>query len=141
MRRIVICGLSGSAIFFHLHQRHNFRGKKSITYSECSFAALGIQHTTRTRHIAICGLTGSTIFFAYYLINGMTFGKNIIDHKMCDLIFFLRSCPKRFSFQEELSEIRPRMYIGFHVKYPLFLSDFMKIRPLGTEMFHSDGQT
>jgi len=50
------------------------------------------------------------------------------------------------------------MYIGLHVKYPLFLSDiklyflyrfsknnkiknFMKIRPVGAEMFHADGRT
>jgi hypothetical protein len=53
-----------------------------------------------------------------------------------------------------------KMYIGFHVKYPLFLSDFneiwiffdafskntqiqifMKIRPLGAELFHADRET
>jgi hypothetical protein len=52
------------------------------------------------------------------------------------------------------------MYIGLHVKYPLFLSDFnetwilltdfrknpqisyfMNIRPVGAELFHTDGQT
>jgi len=52
------------------------------------------------------------------------------------------------------------MYIGFHVKYPLFLSDFYqtrifskifekkklkhisyKIRLVGAELFHADGQT
>jgi hypothetical protein len=52
------------------------------------------------------------------------------------------------------------MYIGIHVKYPLFLSDFnetrtpatdfqkknqtsnfMKIHPVGAELFHTDGQT
>jgi hypothetical protein len=52
------------------------------------------------------------------------------------------------------------MYIGLHVKYPLFLSDFnetwicstdfskndqisnfMKIRPVGAELFDGDGQT
>ena len=51
------------------------------------------------------------------------------------------------------------MYIGLHVRYPLFLSgfhetwflstdlrkttqilNFMKIRPLGAEVFHADGQ-
>jgi hypothetical protein len=48
------------------------------------------------------------------------------------------------------------MYIGLHVKYPLFLSDlnsldsfsknpqisnFMKIRPVGAELFHADIRT
>jgi len=53
--------------------------------------------------------------------------------------------------------MRSRMYIGFHVKCPLFLSDcneswifstvfrkipnFMKILLFGTEMFHADGRT
>jgi hypothetical protein len=37
----------------------------SITYSECVFVALGIQHAIRMRHIAICGLSGSTLFFHF----------------------------------------------------------------------------
>jgi len=37
---------------------HRCSGKAiSITYTECLFAALGIQH-----HTVICGLSGSTVF-------------------------------------------------------------------------------
>jgi len=35
---------------------------------------------------------------------------------------------QHFSFYEELSEIRSKMFIGLQVKYPLFLSDFVEIR-------------
>ena len=67
---------------------------------------------------------------------------------------------KRFSFEEEMREIWSKIYIGLHVKYPLYLSDFheisnlskvfrkvlkykivMNVRPVGTELFHADRRT
>jgi len=41
---------------------HFCSGKTTITYFECVFVALGIQHAMRIRCIIICGLSGCTIF-------------------------------------------------------------------------------
>jgi len=35
----------------------------SITYFECVFVALGIQHAMHINNIVICGLSGTKIFF------------------------------------------------------------------------------
>jgi hypothetical protein len=67
--------------------------------------------------------------------------------------FLYKFCLKHFSFSEELSGMWSKIYIG-HVQYQLFLTDimnflnsvlkhsnFMKIRPVGIELFHADGRT
>jgi len=46
-----------------------------------------MQPAMRMRRNVICGLSVSTIDFAHYLIDGKVFGENVIEHKMCVLIF------------------------------------------------------
>ena len=53
------------------------------------------------------------------------FRKKVTVHKMCfDIINSF--CLKHISFCEDFSEILSQMYIGFHVKYLLFLSYFIE---------------
>jgi hypothetical protein len=65
-----------------------------ITYSECVFVALGVQHAMRMRHIAVCGLSGSTFFSR--LIHDRIFEEKIIEPKMC-FHFFTSFCLKYLS--------------------------------------------
>jgi hypothetical protein len=51
-----------------------------ITYSECEFVALGIQHAMRMRSIVICGLPRSTNVSALSH-NGTILGKNLLNTK------------------------------------------------------------
>ena len=103
-----------------------------------------------------CGLPGSTIF-SHVISKLARFSrkKNYLPLNVC-FDFLYNFCPKYFSFYDELSEILLKMYIGFHVEYPLFLSylrklDFpgqfsinpqipnlMKIRPVGDPRGRTD---
>jgi len=51
----------------------------SITYYECVFVALGIQHASR------CHLWPVRLYniFPHYLTNGKIFEKKIFEHTMC----------------------------------------------------------
>jgi hypothetical protein len=60
----------------------------SITYTECEFVDLGIQHTKCTHHVVVCGLPGSKICLHIVARTARFSGKKTIERKICVLIFF-----------------------------------------------------
>ena len=60
--------------------------------------------------------------------------KNVTEPEMC-FDFLYKFCLKNFSFWEEMREVCLEMYIGLHVKYPLFLSDFNESWIFSTDFF------
>jgi len=98
--------------------------------------------------------------FPHYPQNGTIFEKYVTEHKMCVSSFSTTFARNIYHLKKNWERCDKKIYIALHVKYPLFLSDlnatwifstyfrnklkvtnFMKIRPLGTELFHADGQT
>jgi hypothetical protein len=67
-----------------------------ITYSECVFVALDIQHGRRMRGSVLSFMACPAIpFLPHCLINGMIFGKHSLDIK-CVFWFSLRLSPETF---------------------------------------------
>jgi hypothetical protein len=65
------------------------RKAKIITYSECVFVALGIQHEMCMRHFVICGLYGSKYFSTLsHKRQEFRKKKKVIEHSICVLIFY-----------------------------------------------------
>ena len=70
-------------------RKHCCSGKAlSIVYSEFVFVALFAQHEIRM-HL-YCRLWPVRLYYIFprYLTNDRIFGKEVIEHKMCVLIFF-----------------------------------------------------
>jgi hypothetical protein len=81
-------------------------------------------------YIFICSLSGSTIFF-HISHKRHEFREKIIEHKMCVLIFSTTSVWNMSHSKN--NSVRYNKYTGFHLKYPLFLSDFNESWILSTD--------
>jgi len=68
-----------------------------ITYSDCVFVALVIQHAMHMRHIAICGLQ-AVQYFCTLSYKRQDFRKEKLLNTKCVMIFSTTFVFKRFSF-------------------------------------------
>ena len=113
MRRIVICGLSGSKIFFFpqiSHKRHDFRGEKVTEHKMRVF----IFSTTFVRNISYLRRQRHKIINVYWCLCKVP----VILVRFWWNLHFLDSSSKNTQ-----------------------ISHFMKIRPVGAELFHANWRT
>jgi len=89
--------------------------------SVCLLVALDTQHAMRMRHTVICGMPRSRIFFR--VINGTIFRRKSYSTQNVFLVS-LQLLSETFPILRRTERDMIKMYIGLHVKYPLFLSDF-----------------
>ena len=132
--------------------------------SECVSVALPIQHGMRMSRIVICSLSGSTIFFHIISYTAQFSGKNLLTVK-CLFWFSLQLLSETFLIVRRTQrDILIHVHKSLRVKQTFFLSHcketcifstdfrkkkkklnystkFHKIRPVGAELFHMDGQT
>ena len=120
----------------------------SLAYPECNAYA--------PYCIFICGLSGSTPFFRHYLINSTIFGKTLLNIKyvfwfslqLLSEIFILRRIHQDIVVNVETSSCKvPVVLVGFELnlnfldifsKQKTEISNFIKIRPVGDELFHAN---
>ena len=130
----------------------------NITYPEIVFLVLSSQNAMRMRHIVICGRPSrSTIFFSTLPTRRHVCLKEVTEYRKCVSI-----CSTTFfwnSFHSKKKWVRYDEKCILVIMYPPLLSDFnetwissavsrkntqisnfMKIRPVGTELFHEEGQ-
>jgi hypothetical protein len=95
----------------------------SITYSEVVFVALVIHYAVRMHHFVICGLLHSTIFF-HIITQTTRFLKKLFDREW-ELRFSIKPLSVTLLILWNFEpDVIINMYIGFYIKYPLFLSDY-----------------
>ena len=105
---------------------HCHSGKAiSITYSECVFLDLGIQHATRIRLIILSSVACLALqYFSILPHSGKIKKKKLFNIQCLLSIFSTTSVWNIPHSKKKMSEIWSKMYIGFHVKCPSFFADF-----------------
>ena len=90
--------------------------------------ASNIQHTKRIRSVALSSVACLILpYFSTLSQKRYYFRENVTEHKMCVLIFIqVLSAIVLILRRNEWNIII--VYIGLNVKYPLVLSDLMKIK-------------
>jgi hypothetical protein len=98
--------------------------KNSITYSECVSVALVISHGKR---IPLFIFSSEACLAIPYILTSShkrrDFRKKIVLNTIFFFKFSLQFLSEAFLILKTFSEIS-QTYVGNHVKYPLFLSDF-----------------
>ena len=115
---------------------------KCTTYSECVCVALCIEHAMRMPHRAICGLTCSTKFSHFLSQTAQFWGKKrLLNIKYIFWIFLQTSSGTFLILRRTKRDIYSKMYIGLHVKCPLFMSDFNVTWIISTGFFGKSSNT
>ena len=127
---------------------------KSSEYYILWVCVCSLRYPACNVHAPYCHLCPARLYiiFPHYLINGTIFGKKVTENKMCVLIFSTKF--EIFLILRRNERDMMKMYIGLHVKYPFFLSNFnetnfldsffrkiLNSRPERAELFHSDRRT
>ena len=139
-------------------------GEQWVTYCVCVCVCVcvcSLSYPACNAHAPYCRLWPAPLhkIFPHYLINGRIFGKSCWTQNGC-FDFSLQLLFQTFlTVRRTERDMIKKMHFGVHVKYRLLFSDFnetwifstdcrkkpqisnlIKIRPVGAELFHADGR-